>query len=61
MEELGLWYHYNDNKFGYMHAFHQPVLNSFYSTSVCVVDDTSCTNFYEYYLFVMISDDENIF
>lgn len=52
-------FHDNDQRFTYLYGFHEPILNSFYSTNVCAVDDTSCTNFFGYYLFVMISADEN--
>lgn len=41
-------HHDKDQKFTYLYAFHQPVINSFYATSVCEVDDTSCTNFLDF-------------
>lgn len=66
LDELNRWknweyilYNDNDNKLSAVYAFHLPIINSFYSTSVCAVDDTSCTNFFDYYLYVMICSDEN--
>ena len=61
LDELNRWknweyilYNDNDNKLSAVYAFHLPIINSFYSTSVCAVDDTDCTNFFDYYLYVII-------
>ena len=65
-DELNKWsnweyllYNGIDNNLSFLYAFHLPVMNSFYSTRVCAVDDTSSTNFFDYYLYVMICHDEN--
>ncbi len=52
------WSHmiYKDKKdrFCCLYGFFEPVVNSYYSSSICVVDDTSCTNYYSQSLFVVM-------
>lgn len=45
-------------KFCYSYSFYEPVIHSFYDIRIYPVNDTSCTNYFNYYLFVMISIEE---
>lgn len=57
------WSHliYKDKKdrFCCLYGFFEPVINSYYSSSICVIDDTSCTNYFGQSLFVIMAIDEN--
>lgn len=53
-------YKNKSNKFEYSYSFYEPVINSTYVNSLVIVDDTMCTNFYNYALFVMLCVDENL-
>ena len=48
-----------DNRFSGAYVFHDPILNCNYANDLCVVDDTSCTNYFGMPLLVMISEDQN--
>ena len=49
----------SDRRFESCYVFHNPIISASYAKDLCVVDDTSCTNFYGLPLYVMISEDEN--
>ena len=48
-----------NNKFCGCHMLHNRVCKKSYSNDVCIVDDTSCTNYYGLPILVMIVEDEN--
>ena len=47
------------NKFRCSYSFNIAVMDTNYSTDVCILDDTMCTNFYGLPLEVIIVEDEN--
>ena len=64
-KEMNLWKNWKnilliENKtFHGCYIHHIPICSSYYAKDICIVDDTSCTNYYGLPLLVMISDDEN--
>ena len=48
-----------NNKFRHCYCIHNPVLYSTYSNDVCIIDDTSCTNYYGKPLLSLVVEDEN--
>ena len=47
------------NKFRSCYYFHNIIMECNYSTDICILDDTSCTNYYSKPLLTPFSDDEN--
>ena len=47
------------NTFCGCYCFHDRILSSDYVRDICVLDDTSCTNFYGFPLLVMLAEDEH--
>ena len=48
-----------DNKLESFYVFHDPISRANYSSDICIIDDTSCTNYFGMPLLVILSEDEN--
>lgn len=47
------------NQFNGCYVFHDSIMGTPYASDVCILDDTSCTNYYGLPLLVLLSEDEN--
>ena len=66
INEMSSWSHWSnqilideDHRFNGCYVIHDPISKCTYANDICVLDDTSCTNYFGLPLLVMISEDEN--
>ena len=48
-----------NKRFNGCYVFHEPIMSEKYANDLCIIDDTSCTNYYHLPLLLMISEDQN--